>query len=167
MSAGTETTYFAGGCFWGVEHILKSQNGVIDTDVGYIGGQTENPIYQDVCTGETGHAEAVSVVFDPSVVSFYELCDLFFRLHDPTTLNQQGPDQGTQYRSAIFCTNSNQIKTANDLISELTAISAFPDPIMTEVKEAGRYWPAEDLHQDYFDRNSGHLCHVLRPPFLR
>jgi peptide methionine sulfoxide reductase msrA/msrB len=154
---GTERAIFAGGCFWGVEAAFEGIGGVKSVTSGYTGGHTENPTYQDVCGGDTGHAEAVEIVYDPSVVGFEELARTFFDIHDPTTLNSQGPDYGYQYRSAVFYTTEEQREITERLIGLL---SERGYDVVTQVEPAGAFWPAEDYHQDYFARNGGHDCHV-------
>ena len=156
----TETAIFAAGCFWGVEALLAQTPGVLSTQVGYIGGTVENPTYEQVCTGTTGHAEAVAVVFEPAVVSYSELLSLFWRLHDPTTLNRQGPDMGTQYRSAIFTTTDEQTTLAE--ASKQLAQTGFDDPIVRQITPAPTFWPAEEYHQQYFaKRGMAPTCHTL------
>ena len=151
---------FAGGCFWGVEHLLQQQPGVLETTVGYIGGSSENPSYEQVCCGTTGHAEAVEVMYDPLRVSFEQLARLFFEIHDPTQADGQGPDIGTQYRSEIFYTDEAQQQTAKSLIAELKERGLN---VVTHVTEAGKFWPAEDYHQDYFKRRGrAGGCHFRR-----
>lgn len=158
-----ETAVFAGGCFWGMENILREIPGVISTTVGYTGGKLPKPSYQQVCTGLTGHAEAVEIVFDPDVVSYETLIDFFFRMHDPTTLNRQHNDIGTQYRSAIFYTSDQQKETAEKAIAYLTEQRKFAKPIVTQVTKADVFYPAEDYHQDYLVKNpGGYNCHLLR-----
>ena len=147
-----EKATFAAGCFWGVEAAFRRIEGVTDTSVGYIGGTTENPTYQQVCTGQTGHAEAVRVEFDPSQVSYEDLLKLFWECHDPTTLNRQGPDIGTQYRSAIFTHSPAQVQTA---LESKEALVSKGVSVVTEVVSAGAYWPAEDYHQQYFEKAGG------------
>jgi len=155
-----ETAIVAAGCFWGVEALFAQVPGVVSTQVGYIGGKTEAPTYELVCTGTTGHAEAVKVDYDPSLVSFSEILTLFWRLHDPTTLNRQGPDIGTQYRSAIFTTTPDQATLA--ATSKQLAQVGFSKPIVTEITEAPTFWPAEDYHQQYFaKRGIAPSCHTL------
>ncbi|MFW5997069.1 MAG: bifunctional methionine sulfoxide reductase B/A protein, partial [Lentisphaeria bacterium] len=139
-----KTAIFAAGCFWGVEEILRQIEGVIDTTVGYTGGTTSNPSYGEVCTGTTGHAEAVKVVYDPSIVSYETLLDYFFRLHDPTTINRQGNDVGTQYRSAIFYTDEEQRKLAEDKKRAVNASGKWKNSVVTEIVEVDIFYPAED-----------------------
>lgn len=143
----TQEAIFAGGCFWGVEHLLKKQNGVLVTESGYIGGSKDKPTYQDVCNGKTGHIEAVRVVFDSSKVNFRTLTKLFLEIHDPTELNRQGPDVGEQYKSVIFYYDDSQKETANDLLEILKNKGL---DIQTELREVSTFWSAEDYHQDYY-----------------
>lgn len=153
-----ERAIFAGGCFWGVEHHLKRVPGVQATTVGFIDGRTEHPSYKDVSYKSTGHAEAVEVVFDNSKVSFETLAKLFFEIHDPTQLNRQGPDIGTQYRSAVYYTNDAQRETANELIGILEEKGL---DVATQVVEADSFWPAEEYHQDYYDKTGKQpYCHT-------
>ncbi len=160
----TETAILAGGCFWGVEHLMKELPGVVDTEVGYTGGTTQHPTYEQVCTGKTGHAESVKVVFDPAKVSYEEVLRYFFRLHDPTTPNQQHNDIGTQYRSAIFYENAEQHRIAEKVKREEDASGVFKRPVVTEIAPAGTFWPAEEYHQDYLDKHpNGYMCHYVRP----
>ena len=156
-----ETATFAGGCFWGVEHLFNETPGVIDAVSGYAGGTRDNPTYEQVCSGRTGHAEAVEVTYDPAKVTYDELLNAFWNMHDPTTLNRQGPDQGHQYRSAIFFHNPEQEAAARK--SAAYAQRYFDRPIVTEIVSAPRFWPAEDYHQRYFDKYPGHgSCHWVR-----
>ncbi len=159
----TEKAIFAAGCFWGVEsafRILRGR-GVIDTRVGYTGGHTQHPTYQQVCTDKTGHAEAVEVTFDTSRIRYEDLLDLFFEIHDPTTLNRQGPDVGSQYRSAIFTLNQAQALAARRKIDELSDRKRFARPIVTQVADANTFWPAEDYHQRYFEKKGiAPTCHI-------
>ncbi len=155
-----QTANFAAGCFWGVEARFREVDGVLDAVSGYTGGQTDNPLYKQVCGGETGHAEAVQVTFDDEKVSYRELLDLFFDMHNPTTLNRQGPDFGSQYRSAIFWYNEDQHLAAQQRISELDSSGKWPDPIVTQLTEAVEFWPAEEHHQRYFEKNGAGYCHV-------
>ncbi len=152
-----ETAYFAGGCFWGVEYFFNREDGVISTTVGYTGGHTKNPSYREVCSKTTGHAEAMEVVYDPEKTSFEKLARLFFEIHDPTQVNRQGPDVGEQYRSGIFYVNEDQKQVAEKLIKILED-KGFD--IATEVTKAGKFWPAEDYHQNYYDvKGSRPYCH--------
>jgi len=151
------------GCFWGVEHILKKIEGITNTTVGYSGGTVADPTYPLVCTGNTGHAEVVLVEFDPSVISYEKVLDVFFRLHDPTTLNRQHGDIGTQYRSVIFYYDDEQKKIAEEMIKEVDASHVFKSPVVTQVVAAGPFYSAEDYHQDYLVKNpDGYMCHILR-----
>jgi peptide-methionine (S)-S-oxide reductase len=152
MSA-TQTATLAGGCFWCLEAVFDDLKGVLSVESGYSGGTVVNPSYQAVCTGATGHAEVVRVEFDPQVISFADLLRVFFSIHDPTTLNRQGADVGTQYRSAIFYHDDDQKQTAQEVIRELGAADLWPDPIVTEVSALVNYYPAEDYHQEYFANN--------------
>lgn len=146
---------FAAGCFWGVEHAFRRISGVVDAEVGYTGGTTANPTYRDVCTGHTGHAEAVRVTFDPARVGYDDLLDAFFALHDPTTPNRQGPDVGTQYRSAVFCHDAAQEEAARRAKERLDASGRFRRPVVTEIVPAGPFWRAEDYHQRYHEKHGG------------
>lgn len=159
-----EVAVLAGGCFWGVEDILRDVPGVIDTEVGYTGGWLENPTYEDTHDGRSGHAEAVRVTFDPSVLGFEELLEQwFFRLHDPTTLNRQGGDIGTQYRSAIFPQTEAQRATAESVIARVGASGRWTRPVTTSIEPAAAWYSAEEYHQDYLRRHpGGYTCHYLR-----
>jgi len=157
----TETATLAGGCFWGVEELVRKLPGVVDTTVGYAGGTLDNPQYEDVKTGRTGHAESLQIVFDPEKISYDEILDFFFRLHDPTTANRQGNDIGTQYRSAIFYHDDAQRDAAKKAIDR--AQPKWPRPIVTEVVPFTNFFEAEDYHQDYLQRKpNGYTCHYLR-----
>lgn len=160
----TETAILAGGCFWGMEDLLRKIPGVLETDVGYSGGTFDNPRYEDMKTGRTGHAEAVRIVFDPSKLSYSDLLEKwFFRMHDPTTINRQGNDIGTQYRSAIFYLSDDQKKAAEQAKAKVDAARKWPRPIVTEITAAGTFFPAEGYHQDYLEKNpGGYTCHFLR-----
>ena len=158
----SETAYFAGGCFWGVEHIFQEAPGVITAESGYMQGTNENPTYKQVCGGDTGHAESVKVVFDPTVISFRQLAEGFFLMHDPTQVNRQGPDAGTQYRSGVYCSTPEQLAQAKDLVAKLTSEKKFSRPIATQVELAKKFYPAEEYHQDYVDK-TGRVCHVGNP----
>jgi peptide-methionine (S)-S-oxide reductase len=156
----TETATFGAGCFWGVEYVFERVPGVIGTQVGYAGGHTDDPTYRDVCSHTTGHAEVVRVEFDPSVVGYEQLLEVFWAMHDPTQVNRQGPDVGDQYRSAIFTDSEEQRRIA--LASRERAQERFDRPIATEIVPAGPFWPAEEYHQRYYDKN-GHepYCHAI------
>ena len=158
----TETAYFAGGCFWGVEHYFQKGEGVIDAVSGYMQGKTDDPTYKEICYEDTGHAEAVKVVFDPSKISYEELLRAFFVMHDPTQFNRQGPDVGDQYRSGIYYTSDEQQEKAKAYIKELTDAGKYRRPIVTEVEKAATFWPAEEYHQDYVVK-TGRACHVTNP----
>jgi peptide methionine sulfoxide reductase msrA/msrB len=163
-SANEETALatFAAGCFWGVEAILSKIDGVLETTVGYTGGHLENPNYEQVCAGQTGHAEAVRVKYDPGIVSYEKLLDYFWRLHDPTTLNRQGYDVGTQYRSAIFYHNDSQREAAEKSKADFDRSRVFKKKAVTEIGPAARFYKAEDYHQDYYSKNNRSFCHILR-----
>ncbi len=159
----TETAYFAGGCFWGVEHLMKKQNGVISTTVGYIGGVKENPTYEEVCTGKTGHAEVLEIIFNPEIISFEELAKLFFEIHDFSQVNRQGPDIGTQYRSGVFFTNDEQKNVIEKLI---VILKEKGYKVATEINKANKFWKAEDYHQDYYDVTGKQpYCHTYKKIF--
>jgi peptide-methionine (S)-S-oxide reductase len=152
-STNLEVTTLAGGCFWCLEAVFDQIRGVEAVVSGYSGGFVANPTYRQVCDGRTGHAEVVQITFDPAVISFRELLEIFFALHDPTTLNRQGGDVGPQYRSAIFYHTPEQKATAQTVIAELSAAKVYDDPIVTEVTGVTRFFPAEDYHQEYFRTN--------------
>ncbi len=153
----------AGGCFWGMEEMLRQLPGVIDTEVGYTGGTTAYPTYDQVKTGSTGHAEAVQVLFDPDRLSYADLLRWFFRVHDPTTVDRQGPDRGSQYRSAIFFHDDRQREIAERVRDEIARSGRWPRPIVTEIVPAGPFWPAEEEHQDYLRKHpDGYSCHFPR-----
>jgi methionine-S-sulfoxide reductase len=162
MDKKTETAIFAAGCFWGVQFYFDQVPGVIQTVVGYTGGHTKEPDYEQVCSHTTGHAEAVEVMFDPSIVTYATLLKQFFRMHDPTQLNRQGWDVGDNYRSAIFYTSDEQQKQAETAKAE--AQSQFKKPIVTEITKASEFWPAEDYHQKYSERTGRGMCHVDYAP---
>jgi peptide-methionine (S)-S-oxide reductase len=153
MPNGTEIATLGGGCFWCTEAVFDNLQGVSAVESGYTGGKTLNPTYKDICNGDTGHAEVVRVTFDPQTISFREVLEVFFTIHDPTTLNRQGNDAGTQYRSAIFYHSPAQKTIAEQLIAELTAEKVFGDPVVTEVAAAQAFYVAEDYHQEYFANN--------------
>jgi peptide-methionine (S)-S-oxide reductase len=152
-SATREVATLAGGCFWCLDAVFRDLRGVEKVESGYSGGTTANPSYEQVCSGRTGHAEVIQVTFDPAVISFRELLGLFFTIHDPTTLNRQGGDVGTQYRSAIFYHSPEQRATGEQVIRELEAEGLWDDPVVTELTPFTNYYPAESYHQDYFNRN--------------
>ena len=154
-----EKAVFGAGCFWGVEETFRNIPGVVDTAVGYTGGHTVNPTYEEVCTSGTGHAEVVEVTYDPAKVSYETLLDVFFKLHDPTTLNRQGPDVGTQYRSAVFYTDDAQRDAAEAKVRELSA-GRFRRPIVTEIAPASPFHKAEDYHQKYLAKRGRSSCHL-------
>jgi methionine-S-sulfoxide reductase len=158
-----QITTLAGGCFWGVEDLLRRLPGILNTTVGYTGGQTENPVYKEVCTGKTGHAEAIQIEFDADQISFKEVLQNFFKLHDPTTVNRQGNDVGTQYRSAIFFHSPEQKLIAENTIAEIAATEFWKKPIVTALVPAAKFYSAEDYHQDYLIKNpGGYTCHFYR-----
>ena len=156
---------FGNGCFWCTEAIFQQLKGVETVVSGYTGGQVKNPTYKEVCTGTTGHAEAIQITYDPSVISYREILDVFFYTHDPTTLNRQGADVGTQYRSAIFYHNKEQEADAKTIIAQLTAEGVYADPIVTEVSPIGVYYKAEDYHMNYYNnnKNQGYCRAVINP----
>jgi peptide-methionine (S)-S-oxide reductase len=156
----TELATFGAGCFWGVEVAFRNVPGVKDAVVGYLGGTLKNPTYRDVCTGRTGHAEVVQVKYDPAEVSYGKMLDVFWENHDPTTLNRQGPDVGTQYRSAIFYHTPEQKRAAEESKARLEASGRFRRPIVTEITEASAFYPAEDYHQRYLEKRGLASCHV-------
>ncbi|WP_099349171.1 peptide-methionine (S)-S-oxide reductase MsrA [Acetobacter aceti] len=163
----TETAILGGGCFWCVEAVLVSINGVLSVQSGYAGGRTENPTYKEVCSGLTGHAEVVEVTFDPAVISYAQLLRIFFTLHDPTTLNRQGNDRGTQYRSVIFWTSEEQRETAEAVKQEIEQSGLWDAPLVTQIEPLTKFWPAEAEHDDYFSRNPDNgYCQVVVAPKL-
>ncbi len=153
MTTATETATLAGGCFWCVEAVFDDLKGVHSAESGYMGGKTLNPTYEDICTGRTGHAEVIRIGFDPAEVSFADILRVFFTIHDPTTLNRQGNDSGTQYRSAIFYHSDAQKQAAQEVIAEVTREGLYRNPIVTEVTAASTFYIAENYHQEYFARN--------------
>jgi peptide-methionine (S)-S-oxide reductase len=160
MPVKTEKATFAAGCFWGVEKVFGATNGVTSTQVGYTGGIIKNPSYEQVCTGRTGHAEAIEIEYDPSKVSYEELLEVFFRNHDSTTLNRQGNDIGTQYRSAIFYHSPAQEKVARHAVDVLARAKIFKDPITTTLEPASEFYTAEEYHQKYLKKNPLGYCHI-------
>jgi peptide-methionine (S)-S-oxide reductase len=160
-----EIATLAGGCFWCLEAVYDELKGVVDVTSGYAGGQVVNPTYQQVCGGDTGHAEVVRIAFDPGKISFREILEVFFTIHDPTTLNRQGADVGTQYRSAIFYHSDEQKRVAEEVITEIASAGIWKNPIVTEVVPAPEFYPAEDYHQEYFARNPNQgYCQVVVAP---
>ena len=165
MTGTREVATLAGGCFWCLEAVFEQLQGVERVDSGYAGGTVANPTYKQVCGGGTGHAEVVQVTFDPAVLGYRELLEIFFAFHDPTTLNRQGHDEGTQYRSAIFVHSPEQERVANEVIAELSREGVFHRPIVTEVAPLAGYHPAEDYHQGYYRANPGHgYCQATIAP---
>ena len=158
--AENKKAVFAAGCFWGVESTFQQMDGVKSTTVGYIGGKVKNPSYELVCTGLTGHAEAVEVEYNPNIISFEKLLDTFFELHDPTTLNRQGPDIGTQYRSAAYFSNDEEKKLIESKISLLNESGKFNSRIVTEIEEISEFYNAEDYHQDYYKKRGIDGCAI-------
>lgn len=162
-SAKTETAVLGGGCFWCIEAVFQRLPGVTKVESGYTGGHVKNPTYKQVCTGQTGHAEVARIEFDPTKLSYAKLLEVFFEAHDPTTLNRQGADEGTQYRSVIYYLNDEQKKQAE--AAKVAAKSHWDDPIVTEISPLGDYYPAEDYHQNYYNENpnQGYCSFVIRP----
>ncbi len=154
------TATFGAGCFWGVEEIFRTTEGVSETAVGYTGGTKDQPTYQEVCTGNTGHAEVVQVEFNPEVISYGALVDIFFDNHNPTQLNMQGPDVGTQYRSVIFFENEEQKSVAETKKQDLITSGRFKKPIVTLIEPSETFWPAEDYHQKYLQKRGLSSCHI-------
>lgn len=152
---------FAGGCFWGIEYNFGRVPGVKATRVGFMGGHVDNPSYKEVCYDDTNHAEVVQLRYDPNAVTYEQLVRIFFIMHDPTTLNRQGPDVGTQYRSAIFYYSPQQKAMAEKVKTELNASGKFKNPIVTEITQANTFWKAEDYHQDYIKKNPARQCHIV------
>jgi peptide-methionine (S)-S-oxide reductase len=160
-----EVATFAGGCFWCTEAVFLELNGVNKVVSGYIGGKTINPTYKDICNGDTGHAEAIQITFDPNIISFGELLEIFFATHDPTTLNRQGNDIGTQYRSEIFYNNEAQKQLSEEYIALMTKENTFGEPIVTKVSPASKFYEAEDYHQNYYNQNKvqGYCSYIITP----
>jgi len=164
-NAKTETATLGGGCFWCTEAVFLRLKGVTKVVSGYTGGSVKNPTYKQVCTGQTGHAEVIQVEYDPDVISFEQLLDVHFHTHDPTTLNRQGADAGTQYRSAIFYKDDQEKTAAKKVIDELEASNEFDDPIVTTLEKQETFYPAEDYHQNYFEENPGQgYCRAIVGP---
>ena len=154
------TASFAAGCFWGVEARFREIEGVLDAASGYMGGQTENPDYRQVCSGRSGHAEVVQLIYNDEQVAYGDLLDAFFSMHNPTTMNRQGPDRGSQYRSAIFWHDENQRLEAEQKIKTVNESDVWPNPVVTEVSQTDTFWRAEEYHQRYLEKNGGGYCHV-------
>jgi len=160
VSETTEKAIFAGGCFWGMQDLFRKRPGVLSTRVGYTGGDVPNATYRN----HEGHAEAIEIVFDPQQITYRDLLELFFQIHDPTTMNRQGNDIGTSYRSAIFYLDEEQRRVAEDTIADVEASGLWPGKVVTEVTAAGPFWEAEEEHQDYLVKNPyGYTCHYVRP----
>jgi peptide-methionine (S)-S-oxide reductase len=160
MTQETETAVLAGGCFWGMQDLIRKMPGVVSTRVGYTGGDVPHATYRNHGT----HAEAIEIVFDPSIMSYRELLEFFFQIHDPTTKNRQGNDRGTSYRSAIFYTTDSQRSVAEDTIADVEVSGLWPGPVVTELEAAGPFWEAEPEHQDYLEKYpNGYTCHFVRP----
>jgi methionine-S-sulfoxide reductase len=155
---------FAAGCFWGVQNYFDQVPGVVETEAGYTGGHIDNPTYEQVCTHTTGHAEAVRVVFNPEKISYKTLLRQFFRMHDPTQLNRQGPDVGDNYRSAIFYKDESQKQAAEKMINELNESGKYKKPVVTTLEKAGKWWPAEEYHQKYTQKTGIGACHIDYAP---
>lgn len=167
MNDTLEKATLGGGCFWCLDAVFQELRGVEHVSSGYTGGHTSDPTYQDVCSGSTGHAEVIRVEFDPTAIDYRTILEVFFATHDPTTLDRQGADLGTQYRSAIFVHGDSQRRIADDVIRELTEAGIFPDPIVTEVVDLGTYYPAESYHDDYYRQNPEQgYCRVVISPKL-
>jgi peptide-methionine (S)-S-oxide reductase len=163
MATSTERAILAGGCFWGMQDLLRRYAGVISTRVGYTGGDVLNATYHNHGT----HAEAIEIIFDPQILSYRKLLEFFFQIHDPTTLNRQGNDIGTSYRSAIFYTSNEQRRVAEDTIADVNASGLWPGKLITEVTSAGPFWEAEPEHQDYLEHYpNGYTCHFIRPNWM-
>ena len=163
MNSKNDVIYLAGGCYWGLEKLLIDLSGVNETEVGFVGGHIKNVCYKEVAKGDTGHAETVKVNFDSSKLSLEDLLRYFFKIHDPTTLNQQGNDRGSQYRSAIFYTNDNQEMIAKEVIQLVNQSSSWNKPIVTEINKFDAFYPAEESHQKYLIKNpDGYSCHFVR-----
>lgn len=161
--SNSQIAIFAAGCFWGVQYYFDQVPGVLETEVGYTGGHTNSPTYEQVCSHTTGHAEATKITYDPEKVSYETLLKQFFRMHDPTQLNRQGPDVGDQYRSAIFYTSEDDKKTAQTVIDQLNK-TEFKSKIVTSLEKAGKWWPAEDYHQKYTEKTGMGACHIDYAP---
>lgn len=159
--SNTQQAMFGAGCFWGVEDIFSNTNGVIKTQVGYAGGHTENPTYEEVCSKTTGHAEVVLVTFDPDIISYNDLLKVFWTCHDPTQVNRQGPDVGDQYRTVIFAYDYNQKTLAEESKAKLDASKQLPRPVATTIEPVPTFYMAEEYHQQYFAKRGGGACHIV------
>lgn len=164
MAEQSQIATFAAGCFWGVQYYFDQVPGVLKTTAGYTGGHVDNPSYEAVCTHTTGHAEAVQIIYDPKKINYETLLKQFFRMHDPTQLNRQGPDIGDSYRSAIFYNTEDQKKAGQKMIDELNSSGQFRKPIVTTLEPAAIFWPAEDYHQKFTERTGRGMCHVDYKP---
>ena len=159
-----QSAILAGGCFWGMEELFRNLEGVTDTQAGYTGGHLKNPTYQHMKGGDTGHAESLKIIFDPAKLSYEQLLEFFFQIHDPSTPDRQGNDRGSQYRSAIFYTDDTQKQTAEKVIAAVNASGHWPGKVVTQLTPAGEFYNAEDYHQDYLQKNpGGYTCHWIRP----
>ena len=159
-----EKSILAGGCFWGMQDLIRRLPGVVSTRVGYTGGTTLNPTYRDICSKTSGHAEAIEAIFNPAQISYRSLLLFFFQIHDPTTIDQQGNDRGSQYRSAIFYADDTQKVTAQQVINDINACGKWPGKIVTDITPAQTFYAAEDEHQDYLEKHpNGYTCHFIRP----
>ena len=168
MSHNIQTVVFSGGCFWCTEAVFQKLRGVVNVSPGYTGGSVDNPTYEQVSSGTTGHAEAIKFEFDPMLISYRELLEVFFATHDPTTLNRQGNDVGPQYRSTIFYTDEEQKNSAEKIIQELNLANAYPNPIVTTIEPLIKFWDAEDYHKNYFERNqNAPYCQVVINPKIK
>ena len=162
-----EIAILAGGCFWGMEDLVRKLPGVLETHVGYTGGELDSPDYKQVKTGKTGHAEAIRIAYDPAKTSYRDLLEFFFKIHDPTTKDRQGNDIGSQYRSAIFYLNDAQRAEAQKIIAEIDASRRWPGKVVTALEPAGKWWDAEEYHQDYLEKfPEGYTCHFVRPEWM-
>ena len=162
-----EIAILAGGCFWGMEDLVRKLPGVLETHVGYTGGDLDSPDYKQVKTGKTGHAEAIRIAYDPAKTSYRDLLEFFFKIHDPTTKDRQGNDIGSQYRSAIFYLNDAQRAEAQKIIAEIDASRRWPGKVVTALEPAGKWWDAEEYHQDYLEKfPEGYTCHFVRPEWM-
>ncbi len=169
VAEGREVATLGGGCFWCTEAVMERLEGVTDVISGYMGGHVENPTYEQICTKTTGHAEVIEVTFDPNIISFEEILDVFWQAHDPTTLNQQGADKGPQYRSVIFYHSPQQRNIAMQSMKKLNESGTYPDPAVTEISEATKFWVAEEYHQNYYVQNkdTNPYCRVVISPKLK